>query len=453
MMMENPLLFKSLMPFGGEIDQDNQLIRLNEHTPWAALSEIHDRHFNVKRRGKKKANQLILGLLIGKTIRGLSDEGILEYFYENPYFQYYCGMDQFITPKMKKVVHPSLLSKRRHKLGEHCFAEFEQEIQKLLVNHKLIKPDLVMLDATVFPSNIEYPNDVKLMNVVREWACKTILEIKNKLNPKTKIRTYARKAKSVYLNFQKKKKKSVKTIKKAKKQMFQYLNRNIRQLEELLFDFGNQAKDAINFWTEIANVSLIKEVENRLKTAHLILKQQSEMITKNTKSIKDRIVSFHQPYVRPIVRGKERAPAEFGPKAHLAVVNGFVFLDRIAFCAFSEQKELSVSISKHRDRFGQLPKTILIDDGYSSRENRDLMEHHSIEHSLKLIGRPTQDTKTRYRKTKLRKKRSEVEGIIGNLKAFWNMDKIRYLGEDGAAIQAYLTFGCHNLLKATKRLA
>lgn len=452
-MIERPLLFKSLMPFGGEIDQSNQWVVLNEHTPWEALSEIHDRYFQVKRKGKKKDNQLILGLLIGKTIRGLSDVEILAYFYENPYFQYYCGMDQFITPQMKKVVHPSLLSKRRHKLGAKCFAEFEQEIQKLLIKHKLIKGEQVMLDATVFPSNIEYPNDVKLMNVVREWACKTILKIKNKLDPKAKIRTYARKAKSVYLNFQKKKKKSEKAIKKAKNQMARYLKRNIRQLEDLLAKFEKRTIETMNFLAAIAKKAVIQEIQKKLKTANEILKQQTEMIVKNTKSIQDRIVSFHQPYVRPIVRGKERAPAEFGPKAHLAVVNGFVFLDRIDFKAFNEQKELAVSIEKHEKRFNRKPKTVLIDDGYSSRENRALLDQHQIEHSLKLVGRPTEDAQIRYRKTKLRKKRSEVEGIIGNLKEFWNMDKIRYLGQDGAAIQTYLTFGCHNLVKAVKRMA
>ena len=453
MIPQNPQLFKSLMPYGGQLDTNNQWIRLRELVPWSALSEIHDRYFCVQRVGKKKANQLIIGLLIGKTVRGLSDVGILEYFYENPYFQYFCGLENFVTPKMKKVVDPSLLSKRRKKLGSKCFEEFEKEIQKLLIKYKLIKADTLMLDATVFPSNIEYPNDVKLMNVVREYCSKNILLIKNKLNPKRKIRTYARLARKVYLNFQKKKKKTKKSIQKAKKQMMQYLRRNIQQLELLLLEFEENLKQSSNAISSLLEQALVDGIRKQLETGKSIFDQQFYMIQNKVNSVKDRIVSFHQPYVRPIVRGKEKAAAEFGPKAHLAYVNGFVFLDKLSFDAFSEQKELPFSLEKHQERFSKLPKITLIDDAYSSRENRALLTEKAIEHSLKLIGKPPNDVKKKYRKTKLRKKRSEVEGIIGILKEHWNMDKIRFPGKDGAKIQSYLTFGCHNLVKAAKAMS
>ena len=46
------------------------------------------------------------------------------------------------------------------------------------------------------------------------------------------------------------------------------------------------------------------------------------------KRVANRIVSFHQPLVRPMIRGKEGGNYEFGIKAHVALVDGYAFLDR-----------------------------------------------------------------------------------------------------------------------------
>ncbi len=44
-----------------------------------------------------------------------------------------------------------------------------------------------------------------------------------------------------------------------------------------------------------------------LDTISMIYVQQMEMYIGRTHRVTDRIVSLHQPYVRPIVRGKEQA--------------------------------------------------------------------------------------------------------------------------------------------------
>ena len=43
-----------------------------------------------------------------------------------------------------------------------------------------------------------------------------------------------------------------------------------------------------------------------------LYKKKKKMFTERTHSIEDRIVSIHQPHVRPIVRGKTNANVEFG---------------------------------------------------------------------------------------------------------------------------------------------
>ena len=47
------------------------------------------------------------------------------------------------------------------------------------------------------------------------------------------------------------------------------------------------------------------------------------MYASRTHGCADRIVSLHQPYVRPIVRGKATAKTEFGAKLTVSLVEGY----------------------------------------------------------------------------------------------------------------------------------
>lgn len=441
-MRQSPLpLFKDLMPFGGQLDSTNKWLKLSELVPWEKLDKMYLKYF--KRPGAVKDSRLILGMLIGKHFTKLSDREIIDYFHENPYFQYFCGMSTFVTGEEKKVFHHSLLSKRRSKLGKKYFSEFERAILEVLKESGVIKSNKLILDATVAPSHVEYPNDVKLMNVAREWLCKTILELKNKIDPKLKIRTYRRKARTLFLYFQKKKKKSRRIIQQAKKKMSSYLRRNIEQVEKLISSYEKLPLD-------IFNGLPIKTIKKHVQTAKEIYHQQIEMIREKTTRVSNRIVSFHQPQVRPIVRGKEGKRVEFGPKELLAYVGGYVFLDNISFDNFNEGIYLEKSLKKHEERFGQNPKVVCADGIFSNRYNRQLLKDQKVEHSFKHIGKATKKVKARTKK--LRKLRNEVEGVIGTLKERWGLNRIIYTIQDGETIQNYLAMGVHNLNKAAKAM-
>ena len=71
-----------------------------------------------------------------------------------------------------------------------------------------------------------------------------------------------------------------------------------------------------------------------------VYEQQKEMYDKQIHTIAHRIVSIHQPHVRPIVRGKEHSYVEFGSKIHVSIVNGISFLDELSREAFNEGSHL-----------------------------------------------------------------------------------------------------------------
>jgi hypothetical protein len=362
-MLENPYpLFKDLMPFGGKLDEDNKWITLSKLVPWRKLDSRYRTYFN--RTTNIKDSRLLLGILIGKHYMNLSDRGIIEYFHENPYFQYFCGFSSFVSGKESQIMHHSLLSKRRKRLGKKYFAQFEQEILQVLKENNLIKHDTLMLDATVEPANITYPNDVKLMNVAREWICKTILTVKNAFDPKKKIRTYRRIGRTVFLNFQKKKRKTKKLIKTTKNKMLRLLKRNITQLEEILKEYADETTKRI---VELPNHCLDK-ITIHLQTAKTIYQQQQEMITTNVQRIQNRIISFHQTHIRPIVRGKEGKPTEFGPKVLLSHVGGYGLTEKISFDNFHEGILLPEALEKHKERFGDYPKYLCADQIFATNK-------------------------------------------------------------------------------------
>ena len=269
-------LFKELLPFGGKLNTKNRWIKLNDMIPWEELEDIYRKYFSKLGRPGKDS-QLINGILIVKHKMEMSDNEAVEYFLENPYVQYFCGYDQFVVGK---EIEPSTLTRVRKRLGAEYFKKFEDEILKILKERKLIKSNEQMVDATVFPSNIKYPTDTKLIEDARKWVVEVIRRIIKAEGIKKKIRTYCRVARRTYLRFEKKRRHTEKQVRRTKKQMLQYLNRNINQLRGLI--------EGIK---EIP-AKTIRQIKDRLIVADKIYWQQRRMLKKNLRSIKNRIVSF-----------------------------------------------------------------------------------------------------------------------------------------------------------------
>jgi transposase, IS5 family len=69
----------------------------------------------------------------------------------------------------------------------------------------------------------------------------------------------------------------------------------------------------------------------------------------NRKNVKQRIVSLAKPYVRPIVRGKEIKPVEFGAKVHKVLVGGLSFIEHLSYENFNNpEKSLSISMENKK---------------------------------------------------------------------------------------------------------
>ena len=111
--------------------------------------------------------------------------------------------------------------------------------------------------------------------------------------------------------------------------MLTYLYRDIQSFTHLVAIHGSQLLDGL------------KRFEKRtLRAIITMYHQQNDMFKNNAHTCKDRIISIFQPHIRPIVRGKSKAPTEFGAKMGVSITYGYTFIDHHSRDAYNESQDL-----------------------------------------------------------------------------------------------------------------
>lgn len=269
---------------------------------------------------------------------------------------------------------------------------------------------LTMMDATVYESHVRYPTDVKLV-----WECAqkaySLLQQKRKGLGERRSRSNYHKHKAKYLYFQKKRKKGKRQEKKVRRSLLRYLERLLHGLDQLHQDrqFRYKAKE-----------------KKLLATIGKVYSQQWQLLHGSQASVPARIVSLHKPYVRPIVRGKEVKPVEFGVKVHKLQVSGISFIEHLSYEAYNEGTRLKQAIAFHQSLFGRCSQ-LAADQIYATNENRKYCSGLGIATSFVAKGRlgPLADQQAQLR-TVLGSLRSTVlEGSFGNEKNHYLLARVK----------------------------
>ena len=228
------------------------------------------------------------------------------------------------------------------------------------------------LDATCAPANIRYPQDISLLNEARE-KLETIICRFCKSYGLALPRRYSRRARKDYPAFAKSKKHSAKQIRKALRKQLGYVSRDLRYPDEFMSNGYAMTGSEISLYLTILT----------------LYEQQQYMYDNRVHSVEQRIVSISQPWLRPIVRGKAKAPVEFGAKFDLSLDNeGYGRIEKISFEAYNESTCLIEAVERFRERTGYYPERVLADQIYRTRENRNFCKEHGIRLSGPKLGRP-----------------------------------------------------------------
>lgn len=427
-------------PFSKHLNSDNRWVRLAHKIPWDSVVSVYDKQMRNDVTGASHINgRVVLGSLIIKHMCNLSDEETMMQIEENIYMQYFIGYQSF---SCESPFDSSLFVEIRKRLGidqinainekivalsvfpEHQSKEKKEDRQQTddppldeesntpneEANDEIISPNhrgRLLLDATACPQDIAYPTDLNILNDAREKSEDLIDFLFNVELHQKKPRTYRKKARKNYLRTAQKKIKSKNEIRTSVGKQLRYLKRNIKHIHKLL--------DAYQ------DFPLNQNQQKYLFVIQETYRQQKLMWDERTHSVEHRIVSIHQPHVRPIVRGKQKAKVEFGSKIQLSLVNGYAFLDEFSWNAFNEGTLLIESIEHYKRRFGFYPQEVLADKIYCNRENRRRLKELHIKLVAKPLGRPSAVNKEHLRPGE----RNPIEGKFGQAKTSYGMDRIK----------------------------
>ena len=434
--------FKTPFYFG--LDKNNRWVRLAGQIPWDEFARIYAKSLCEDFGRPALDARIVIGALIIKHKKGMSDEETIEEIKENPYLQYFIGYEEF---SHKPPFEPSLFVLLRYRLGIDVFDEMNQAfiegVRKAEALDESVnengedgkddsasgntskeepgKQGKLILDASVAPQDIKFPTDLDLLNDAREQTERIIDELWEPGSDRRKPRTYRKIARKDYLSVAKLKKKSAKVLRQAIRKQLNYIRRNIKTIKKMLKpELGKPVhlnhRDLRIFW-------IIQE----------LYRQQKEMYDKKNHSVSDRIVSIAQPYVRPIVRGKSKNNVEFGAKISASLVDGNVFLDHLSWDAFNESTDLIPQVERYKDRFGFYPEEVIADNIYGTRENRNYLKENGIEFSGKTLGRPPnlteEEAKLERKKRKAQARiRNQIEGKFGEGKRKYDLDLVKAKG-------------------------
>lgn len=376
-------------PIGLKMNPENRWVKKSETIPWDEIEERYSSLFPSRTGMPAKPLQTALGALLIQKQYDYSDRELVEQIRENPYYQYFIGLPGY---QDRAPFAPSLLVEFRKRLTDDILTEINEMIAEY--NSPDDPPPgngsdpedktssenrgTIILDATCAPQQISYPQDINLLNEARVNLENIIDSICYEYNY-YKPRMYRDNARKDYLSLAKCRKRTSKKIRCAIKKQLQYVKRDLGYIE---------------LYLEQDDVELTEKQLQRIRVINELYEQQEYMYKNNTHSVKDRICSISQPYIRPIVRGKAKAPTEFGAKLDMSIdENGIARLEKLSFDAYNECDVLIGTIMNYHQRTGHYPERVLVDQIYRNRKNLAYCKEHGIRVSGPALGRPRQLSK------------------------------------------------------------
>lgn len=446
--------------FEGRLNPENRWIKMAERLPWHELEADYAKHFKSCGRGEVALNvRMAMGALLIKEFLGLSDRAVVDAVSENPYLQYFLGFKQFQT---KPPFNASLMTHFRKRFSAEIVNRFNEKVIELARRDAPPeddpppddggKPDFdtsssepknagtILMDATCAPSDIKYPTDLNLVNDARELTENIIDQLrKQQINPSPRPRTRPQICRKRYLEIIKHPKCGVGKRRSALRFLLNAIRRNLEFIDML----------------QLRSDSIDGDTVEQIRVIRMVHEQQREMLDRKSHRIDHRIVSLHQPHVRPIVRGKPGRETEFGAKLTASLENGYTRIERLSWEAYNEASDLQSICERYKERNGHYPEAVLADKLFRNRENLRYCAEHGIRLSGPKLGRPTKVIDPELLKQQLadNSARNAIEGKFGQCKRRLGLDRVMARRKDSSETVIAITILTVNLIRWEQRVA
>jgi len=480
-------LFDNPAMFGGiALNPENEWVKLAGIIPWWVFEKKYAEQFPSNMGQPACSLRQALGSQIIKEKYQFSDEMTVEHIAMNPYLQYFIGLTEYrqttpfdpsmmsrfrqrLTPEMLQDVNDVITGR---KTAEQIAAEAEEEQDSDHDNKsgdgsagsggESNEPEAkdeakdepkdepnegtLILDATCAPQAIRFPTDTSLLNEARQNT-EGIIDALHAagLTGGKKPRTYRIVAKKQYNGFSKSRKKTSRSIRNTKRQQLNFLRRNLKHIDSVIQNHPDEWEKALTRWQR-----------ERLAVIRTLYAQQREMYESGSTRIDDRIVSLSQPWVRPIVRGKQNAPVEFGAKVEMSDIDGFLRIEFLSWDAFNECHTLQDSVEAYRKAYGHYPERVLADTIYRTRDNLRYCKKHGIHLNGPRLGKPPKDPEIRKQELHLEwlesGERGDIERRFGIGKRCYSLGRITAKLKHTSEIMIHMSVLTLNLQKRLRLL-
>lgn len=387
------------------LSQKHPLFILAKEFNWTVFEKEFGKLYSEKGRPGLPM-RLMVALHYLKYTYNFSDEGAIEQFLENPYWQYFCGFEFF---QHEFPCDPSSLTRWRKRIGEKKFEIFLKETIELGLKKEIINEsefNKVNADTTVQEKAITYPTDSKLnFKMIRhlvKLAKENGIELRQSYKRKSKIAFVAQSRYARAGHFKKSKREA--------KKLRIYMGRIKRDIERKIINPNEKA-------------------ETLLEKANLLFNQK--------KDDKNKLYSIHAPEVECIQKGKVHKKFEFGCKVSFVTTskNNWVVSASALHGNPYDGHTLKNSIEQMKRVCSATPKDIYLDRGYKGNLSLDEKIQIHIVGSKKKV--------TPWQKMWM-KRRNAIEPIFSHAKHYHRMDRNHLLGKDGDKINAILSaVGCN----------
>jgi transposase, IS5 family len=391
--------------FEEQLNHQHPLYILSNEIKWQRFEDAFKKHYSLTMGAPGKPIRLMVGLLILKHVRNLSDESVVDQWAENIYYQYFCG-ENYVAQE-KPCAYTELVEFRK-RIGEEGMELILQE--SIRINGKDGQENEATTDTTVQEKNITFPTDSKLhkkiINKCKDFALKENIELRQAYTRTVKKLTLDQRFRNHPKNYGK--------ARKADRKIKTIAGRLVRELERKIPP-GAMCQYA-------ASLQLFTKV----------LAQKRNDTQK--------IYSLHEPHVQCISKGKEHKKYEFGSKVSIittklsGVIIGALNIEKNDYDAHT----LLPAIEQQQRLTGHVLKNNFADRGYKGVKNVL---------GTNIIIPDTSKTKNNYQRQKLRlgfRRRAAIEPKIGHLKSDHRLSRNLYKGIFGDNINVMLAAAAMN---------
>jgi len=402
-------------------------------TPWESLVKtlaIKEQTLGSKMIFSPKGR---IALMILKHYACCSDRKLIEQLNSNIDYQFFCDIHLGIH----RLTNFKIVSQIRCELADKLDIDL---LEKDLFTHwspYIDSKSQITVDATCYESELRYPTPQKLLWEAVDWLYRQLRETCKEVGIKM-IRSKYIKWKKRYFGFSKMRRKTNKKRKPLTRALLHLLDKLIN------FEKHLRSQHQLTFTTTYYR---------RVATIKKIQLQQLEYF-KTGVSPKNRIVSIQKDYLRPIVRGKEVKPVEFGAKVNKLQIDGINFIEHLNFNAFNEGTRLKNTVYKAQSLTKTKLKILGADAIYATNKNRNFVTKYNIKTDFKRKGKLPKDYKQEKKlKAIITKERAtRLEGSFGKEKEHYHLKKIR--AKTKHTEKLWICFGIHtaNALEIGRRM-